>query len=126
MPARSATAQGRAPADLLTLAREVLSRPAVSYVEQHVRDYIRGFAEERGLEYAEDRYGNAYVVYRRGSARRPLVLGAHMDHPGFVVAAVEGTRLDLEFRGGLSSTYGQGEAVRLYSTATGEAIGSAT
>lgn len=116
----------RQPMDLVTLARELLSKPTASYVEHHVRDYIRGFAAERGLEYAEDRYGNAYVAYRRGAARRPLVLGAHMDHPGFVVAGVRGKRLDLEFRGGLSSDYGEGEGVRLYSTATGEVVGRAS
>ncbi|MSP22846.1 MAG: M20/M25/M40 family metallo-hydrolase [Dehalococcoidia bacterium] len=119
-------ATARAPMDLATLAGEVLSRPTASYLEQHVRNYIRGFAEARGLEYAEDRYGNAYVTYRRGAARRPLVLGAHMDHPGFVVAGARGKRLDLEFRGGLSSEYGKGEGVRLYSAVTGEAIGRAT
>ena len=134
MPVRTPAAP---PLDLATLAREVLSRPAASYIEQHVREYIRGFAEARGLDYAEDRFGNAYVTYRRGAAgrrgagrggaaRRPLVLGAHMDHPGFVVAGVRGRRLDLEFRGGLSSEYGKGEGVRLYSAATGEALGRAT
>ena len=119
----------RAPIDLATLAREVLSRPATPYLEQHVRDYIRGFAEERDLDYEEDRYGNAYVAYvayRRGGERRPLVLGAHMDHPGFVVAGVRGKQLDLDFRGGLSSDYGRGEGLRLYSTATGGARGRAT
>jgi endoglucanase len=122
MPARRASE----PVALATLARELLSRPAASYIEQHVRGYIRDFAAERGLEYAEDRYGNACVAYRRGAARRPLVLGAHMDHPGFVVSAVRGKQLDLEFRGGLSAEYGKGERVRLYATATGEAAGRAT
>ncbi len=116
----------REPIDLATLARALLSRPAVSYLEQHVRDYIRGFAAGRGLDYAEDRYGNAYVAYRRGASRRPLVLGAHMDHPGFVVEARRGKRLDLLFRGGLSSEYGRGEHLRLYAAATGEPTGTAT
>ncbi len=115
-----------APMNLAALARAVLSRPAVSYVEQHVRDYIRGFASERGLDYAEDRYGNAYVTYRKGAARRPLVLGAHMDHPGFVVDSVRGRRLELSFRGGVSSEYGRGEPLRLYSAASGAPIGRAT
>jgi putative aminopeptidase FrvX len=125
-PRAASTTPGVAPLDLASLAREVLSRPAASYLEHHVRDYIRGFAEARGLEYREDRYGNAYVTYRRGAARRPLVLGAHMDHPGFVVTAVRGKRLELEFRGGLSAEYGKGERLRLYSAATGAALGRAT
>lgn len=125
MPVR-ASRSTRVPVDLGELARAVLSRPAVSYVEQHVRDYIRGFAEERGLDYAQDRYGNAYVTYRKGAARRPLVLGAHMDHPGFVIESVRGRRLELTFRGGVSSEYGSGEHLRLYSSASGEPIGRAT
>lgn len=122
MPGRPRSAD---PTDLATLARAVLTRPAVSYLEHHVRDYIREFATDRNLEYAEDRYGNAYVAYRRGAVRRPLVLGAHMDHPGFVIEGVRGRRLDLVFRGGLSAEYGTGEAVRLYGAATGEPTGRA-
>ena len=110
---------------LRDLVREVVTIPTASYVEHHVLAYVRSFAEERGLAYAEDVYGNAYVTYRRGRARRPLVLGAHTDHPGFVVTAVNGRRLDLEFRGGLSADYGNGETLRLYSAASGEAYGRA-
>lgn len=123
---RATTAE---PTDLATIARELLSRPTTSYLEQHVRDYIREFANARGLEYAEDRYGNAYVAYRResgrGAARRPLVLGAHMDHPGFVIEGVRGKRLDLTFRGGVSSEYGKGEVLRLYAASTGATTGRA-
>ncbi|MCC6236979.1 MAG: M20/M25/M40 family metallo-hydrolase [Dehalococcoidia bacterium] len=117
------------PTDLATIARDLLSRPTTSYLEQHVRDYIREFADARGLEYAEDRYGNAYVAYRRaagrGAPRRPLVLGAHMDHPGFVIDGVRGKRLDLTFRGGVSSEYGTGEVLRLYAAASGATTGRA-
>ena len=102
------------PMSLPGLLREVVSIPTVSYLEGGVRSYIRGFAEQRVLEYAEDEYGNAYVRYQRGRARRPLVLGAHMDHPGFVVAGARERRIDIEFRGGLAAEYGKGERVRLY------------
>ena len=119
------TRQARSPQPLRELVREVVTIPTATYVERHVLDYVRRFAEQRGLAYAEDVYGNAYVTYGRGRARRPLVLGAHTDHPGFVVAAVNGRRLELEFRGGLSAGYGKGEALRLYSAATGEAYGRA-
>jgi endoglucanase len=107
-------APARSPVPLRDLVRDVVSIPTASYLEGGVRDYVRRFAQERGLEHSEDQYGNAYVRYQRGRARRPLVLGAHMDHPGFVVSAVRGRRLDLEFRGGLSAGYGKGELVRLY------------
>ena len=106
----------RSPIPLRDLVREVVSIPTGSYLEHRVAAYIRGSAEQRGLDYAEDAYGNVYVSYRRGrgAARRPLVLAAHMDHPAFVVTAVRGRRLELEFRGGLSAGYGKGERLRIY------------
>ena len=110
---------------LRTLAREVLTIPTAPYVERHVIAYVRGFAAARGLDYARDAYGNAYVTYRRGRRRRPLVLGAHTDHPGFVITAIRGRRLELEFRGGLSAAYGKGERLRLYNAESGEQRGLA-
>ncbi len=99
---------------LARIVREVVSIPTASFREQRVHAYLAEFAERRGLDYHEDRHGNGYITYRRGRARRPLVLGAHTDHPGFVVTAVRGRRLTLEFRGGLGAEYGAGEFVRLY------------
>ncbi len=102
------------PERLRELVREVVSIPSAPYLEGGVREYLRAFAAERGLTHEEDAYGNVYITYRRGRRRRPLVLGAHMDHPGFVVEGVRGRRLRLEFRGGLSAEYGKGERLALY------------
>ena len=107
----------RRPAPLKRLLREVLPIPTTSYREHAVLAYLETFAAARGLDFRRDPFGNAYVTYRRGRARRPLVLEAHTDHPGFVVSAVRGRRLQLEFRGGLAATYGNGEAVRVYGDA---------
>jgi len=115
----------RSPQPLRELVREVVSIPTTSYLEGRVADYLRAFAAERGLDYSEDRYGNVYVEYRRGRARRPLVIGAHTDHPGFVVTAARGRRLELEFRGGLSAEYGKGEQLRLYDAEDGAPRGLA-
>ncbi len=123
VPAR----QARLPKPLRELVREVVSIPTASYLEGGVAAYVRAFAEERGLDCAQDQYGNVYVTYRsyRGKTRRPLVIGAHMDHPGFVVTAVRGRRLELEFRGGLSAQYGKGERLRIYGAPDGEPRGQA-
>ena len=102
------------PERLRELVREVVSIPSAPYLEGGVRDYLRAFAAGRGLAHEEDAYGNVYITYRRGRRRTPLVLGAHMDHPGFVVEGVRGRRLRLEFRGGLSAEYGKGERLALY------------
>ena len=102
------------PTPLRDIVREVVSIPTAPFLERGVRDYIRAFAEARGLAHQEDAFGNAYVTYRRGRRRRPLVLGAHVDHPALVVAGVEGDQLDLEFRGGIDASYGDGEPLALY------------
>lgn len=110
---------------LETLAREVLSVPTAPYAEQAVIAYLHRFAAARGLPAWQDEYGNVYVSYRRGRARRPLVLGAHIDHPGFVVTAVRGRRLELEFRGGIADRYGRDEPVRLYHPGEVDSYGTA-
>jgi putative aminopeptidase FrvX len=114
------------PKPLQELVREVVSIPTASYLEHGVRAYLREFASERGLEYAEDAFGNAYIRYQRGRARRPLVLSGHTDHPGFVVASISGHTAALDFRGGLSATYGKGERLRFFGARELEPRGTAT
>lgn len=110
---------------LSEIVRAIVPVPTTSFREHLVLAAIRRFAEERGLRYREDEHGNGYIDYRRGRAGRPLVLGAHTDHPGFVVTAVRGRSLTLEFRGGVSARYGRGERLRVHDEA-GRATGTAT
>ena len=100
--------------ELRQIVRDVVSIPTAPYLEGGVQDHLRVFAEERGLAHEEDVFGNVHITYRRGRRRRPLVLGAHIDHPALVVTGVEGDRLDLEFRGGLAASYGPDEPLLLY------------
>lgn len=99
---------------LVALAKAYVGLPTGSFNETRVHAFLRSFAEARGLAYREDAVGNAVIEYRRGRKTIPLVLGAHTDHPGFVVTAVRGRRIDLAFRGGIAARYGKGERVRLY------------
>ena len=110
----SPTSKVRRATALVELLAEVVTIPTASYREQGVLAFVRAFAEERGLGCEADAFGNVMVRYRKGRRRRPLVLQAHTDHPGFVVRGVRGKRLDLEFRGGLSTEYGKGEPLRVY------------
>jgi len=111
---------------LVDLAKAFVSIPTASFKEQQVYAYLRAFAAQRGLVYREDELGNAVIEYRRGRETRPLVLGAHTDHPGFVVTKVAGRKLDLEFRGGVSAAYGKGEGVRIYAGDGSGARGDST
>lgn len=116
MPPR-APAAPPAETPLASIVRAIVGIPTVSFREQGVMAAVRAFAEARGLTYTEDAFGNGYVTYRKGRAvrgARPLVLGAHTDHPGFVVESVRGKRLELVFRGGVDARYGKGERVRVY------------
>ena len=113
------------PVLLPDLLREVLPIPTAPHHEHQVLEFVRRFAGTRGLETAEDDFGNVTVRYRAGEQRRPLVLQAHTDHPGFVVTEVRGPELTLEFRGGLSAAYGDGERLRIYRPGSPEASGRA-
>ncbi|MCK9495135.1 MAG: M20/M25/M40 family metallo-hydrolase [Dehalococcoidia bacterium] len=123
---RAAARSSRIPKPLVDLAKAYVGLPTGSFNETRVHDFLRQFAEARGLTYREDSAGNALIEYRRGRKTTPLVLGAHTDHPGFVVTKVNGRRLELEFRGGIPGEYGKGERIRLYSADPREDRGDST
>lgn len=78
----------------LRLAEGLLSNPTVSFMEDLPAAHVRAFADERGLSHITDAAGNVLVQY--GTGATPLVMVAHLDHPGF---HVEGDAL--VFKGGL-------------------------
>src|SRR5512133_296774 len=97
------------------LAARLLRRPTAPYHEHAVRGEIERFCEEQGLEHERDRFGNLYVRTWGRSRTRPLVLAAHMDHPGFeVLKQVETRRWLARFRGSVPESYfRRGVGVRL-------------
>lgn len=99
-------------ADLL---RQVLALPAASFREAHVERFITQFAAERDLPCETDRFGNLYITYKRGRGKRqPVVLEAHLDHPGFSVKNVKGNKAELEFLGKIPEATVEGEKVLIY------------
>jgi endoglucanase len=81
----------------VAIAEALLRNPTVPFIEDLPAAHVRAFADERGLEHATDAAGNVVVQYGTG---RPLVLVAHLDHPGFHV--VDGA---LVFKGGLKAEH---------------------
>lgn len=81
----------------LTIAEALLANPTVPFIEDLPAAHVRTFAEERGLEHCTDEAGNVVVRYGTG---RPLVLMAHLDHPGFHVVDDA-----LVFKGGLMAEH---------------------
>jgi hypothetical protein len=87
----------------LAVAEALLAHPTAPYHEQLVAEHCLSFARDRGLDAGVDDAGNVLVRYGKGDA--PLVLVAHLDHPGFVVDAVDGDRVAMTFHGGLGAAH---------------------
>ncbi len=88
----------------LAVAGELLRLPTVPLVEDLPAAFVVAFAEARPSLAAErDAAGNVVVRYQGAGADadRPLVLVAHLDHPGFAVEEVTDDLAALSFRGGL-------------------------
>lgn len=84
----------------LGIAESLLAQPTVPFIEDLPAAHIRAFADERGLGHSTDEAGNVVVRYGPGAHARPLVLVAHLDHPGFHVVEDR-----LVFKGGLKAAH---------------------
>jgi putative aminopeptidase FrvX len=96
------------PDNVLRLARRTLSCPTAPYREGEVIAWLREFSAARPhLRLREDADGNV-SVRRRGvrASRAPLVLAAHMDHPGF--------RVEADFLGGVPLSSFAGARARFF------------
>jgi endoglucanase len=94
------------PKELCRLAGRLMSCPAAPYHEAGIRVVVETICAESGLVCKRDRFGNAIVTLRTASKVRPLVLAAHMDHPGFEVTRGIGPELWLaRFNGGVPDPF---------------------
>jgi len=107
---KAAAAQGRMPAPparsldsrALAVARKILSQPTVTFLEHGPAQAIREMARALpGLRLRQDDAGNLLVMHGSPSAKTPLVLMAHLDHPGFAIDRIEEDLVELTFRGGV-------------------------
>jgi endoglucanase len=112
----------------LALARGLLVEPTAPLFEDLPKAFIRRFVQQRpALRITSDAAGNLLVQYpARGRAAAPLVLVAHMDHPGFRVEAVHGAELQLRFQGYVAHPHARpGARVRLFRRGRRAPIGTA-
>ena len=82
-------------------------QPAISYFEEKVAHAIEGLLTDAAIPHESDEYGNIIARLTRQpssgtQSTRPIALVAHMDHPGFEIVDVDGTRLKLQMRGRVS------------------------
>ena len=106
--------------------RELTSLPTAAGLEGRVISWIeRWVARRRRLVLKRDRAGNLVVTQARQQhtaaksrpgARRPppLFITAHLDHPAFVVLRVNGSHVDLEFRGGVHDPYFNAASIEIF------------
>jgi endoglucanase len=106
----------------LAIAEALLAHPTAPYHEDLVAEHCLRAGRALGLPSDRDAAGNVLVRY--GDSDAPLVLVAHLDHPGFVVDAVEGDRALLTFHGGLGAEHAiAGSPVAFFRPGTDEPTG---
>lgn len=105
----------------LRILRQVVDLPTAPFAEGHVIRHIEDFVSRRSsLSLRRDRYGNMLVRYDPGKKPkiriRPVLLAAHMDHPGFVATEmIEGGRVRADFRGWVEAPYFKNARIRFFS-----------
>ena len=94
------------PANFCALAQRLMRHPAVPYHEHALRAEVEKICAEHNLPAARDEFGNLLVHLRSRPSRRPLVLAAHLDHPGFEIVKRRSRNSWLaRFRGGVPESY---------------------
>ena len=89
--------------------------PSISGHEDRVVSFVRSWVARRDdLRLRADGHGNLWISQVRRSRRAPLFVTAHMDHPGFLVTAVDGRDVAVEFRGGVKPGYFEHAALHFY------------
>ncbi len=108
-----------------------MRQPAAPYHELGPRAVAETICAEHGLEFRHDDFGNLLITYANAPKIRPLVLAAHLDHPGFeIVKKLGPRRWEAAFLGGVPKPYFQigvplrllpgGEAAKLGKALRGE------
>ena len=86
-----------------------MRQPAAPYHESLVAAEVRAICGEHGISVKADQFGNLYAVVKNGEGSSgPVVLAAHMDHPGFEIVRRLGVgRWEARFLGGVPERYFQ-------------------
>src|SRR5262249_23672935 len=88
------------------LAGRLMRHPAAPYYEHAPRAEVERICAEHELSCERDRFGNLLVRLDAAGRRRPVVLAAHLDHPGFeVLRPLSNGSWLARFRGGVPHAY---------------------
>jgi len=77
----------------ITILKALGAAPATPFREDCCRKVISGILNAKGIEHSQDAYGNI-LARNEGRARDvpPIAFVAHMDHPGFELTEVKGSK----------------------------------
>ena len=97
------------------LAERLLRHPTAPYHEHGVREEVERICVEHGLACARDQFGNLLVRLEHSKTKRPLVLAAHLDHPGFeILRRLRANHWLARFNGGVPDRFfRRGTPIRL-------------
>jgi len=88
------------------IAGRLLRLQTAPYHEHRVRAEAEQICAEHGLNFEQDIFGNLLVFLNTAPKRSPLLLAAHLDHPGFeIVRAISPRRWLVRFRGSVPDPY---------------------
>ena len=88
------------------LAGRLMRQPAAPFHEHATRYEVESIGAKYGLDFERDQYGNVIVNLRTAPKMRPIVLAAHLDHPGFeIVRSLSPKSWLARFLGGVPDSY---------------------
>lgn len=109
----------------LDLLKTALSLPSAPFVEHHVLEYVQQFAQERGVHCRADPFGNLLLSRSRTLPRRPIIIVAHADHPGFIARQmIDRHRLLADWHGVVEPEYFVGTRVRFHPSLDSSVLGT--
>ncbi|HLX71077.1 MAG TPA: M20/M25/M40 family metallo-hydrolase, partial [Verrucomicrobiae bacterium] len=108
------------------LAGRLMRQPAAPFHEHTVRHEVESICADHRLNFERDEFGNIIVSLRTDPKTRPLVLAAHLDHPGFeIVRSLSAKSWLARFLGGVPDSYfRRGVPVRLMPGAIAAKLGA--
>ncbi len=93
----------------LKILTDLCNTPTAPYCEHYVIAWLLAWAQKRRnhIKVTRDPAGNVHLHYRRGRNKGgPLVIEAHLDHPGFMATGIDSDgRLTALFRGGVRPSH---------------------
>lgn len=94
--------------------------PTASGIEDAVVAWVEQWVARRAdLRLTRDSGGNVLITQKGRKKHPPVLAVAHMDHPAFVITAVDGRQAAFEFRGGVDAPYFKDARVHVVSRSDG-------